>query len=69
MSIMISNYVDSEVIAVMILDTLHQALITHTGMCISLIPKRLNSVDMAIVVYTYTVTDWGNADQVQFVVW
>ena len=30
MFIMISNYF--EVIAVMILDTLHQALITHTGM-------------------------------------
>lgn len=33
MSIMILNYV--KVIAVMTLDTLHQALITHTGMYIS----------------------------------
>jgi len=68
MSIMISNYV--EVIAVIILDTFHQALITHTGMYISLIPTRLHSVDiMAIAVYTYTVTDWGNPVQLQFIVW
>ena len=67
MFIMISNYV--EVTAVMILDTLHQALITHTGMYPSLIPTRLQSVDMAILVYTYTVTDWGNPVQAQFIVW
>ena len=67
MSIMILNYV--EVTAVMILDTLHQALITHTGMYISLIPTRLHSVDLTIVVYTYTVTDWGNPVQLQFIVW
>jgi hypothetical protein len=42
MSIMILSCV--EVIAVMILDTLHQALITHTGMYISLIPMRLHGL-------------------------
>lgn len=67
MSIVISNYV--KVIAVMIFDTLHQALITHTGMYISLIPTCLQGVNMAIVVYTYTVTDWGNPERLEFIVW
>lgn len=54
----------------MVLDTLHQALITHTGAYISLIATLLDGIIlMAIAVYTYTVTDWGNPDQLQLVVW
>ncbi|KAF8879437.1 hypothetical protein CPB84DRAFT_1687940 [Gymnopilus junonius] len=36
--------------AVMIFDTIHQSLITHT-------------------VYTYTITNWGNADELGVIVW
>ena len=52
----------------MILDTVHQALITHTGEYISqsLLPE---DIDMVITVYTYTVTDWGNPAQLEFIVW
>lgn len=52
----------------MILDTVHQALITHTGEYISqsLLPE---DIDMVITVYTYTVTDWGNPAQLKFIVW
>ena len=58
-----------EVTAVVIFDTIHQALITHTGGCIAMIPTLLYSINMAIVVYTYTITDWGNPDQLQLIVW
>jgi len=43
-------YLQLSVTAVVIFDTIHQALITHT-------------------VYTYTITDWGNPDQLQLIVW
>ena len=58
-----------EVTAVVIFDTVHQALITHTGECIALIPRLLHGINKAIVVYTYTITDWGNPDQLQLIVW
>ena len=63
--IVVLSYV--EVTAVMILDTIHQAVITHTSrLYISRIPHCIN---MAIAVYTYTITDWGNPEQLQTIVW
>jgi hypothetical protein len=54
----------------MIFETIHQALITHTGVYISLFSKLLEGIDIAIAVYTYTVTNWGNSDDLEFkIVW
>ena len=53
----------------MFLDTIHQALITHTSVYTSLIATLLSDIDMTIAVYTYTVTDWGNPEQLALNVW
>lgn len=53
----------------MILDTLHQALITHTGVYICKSHGSLDGIDMQIAVYTYTVMDWGQPEQLKLIVW
>ena len=60
-----------EVTAVVIFDTVHQALITHTGGCILLWSPHscMHGINMEIAVYVYTITDWGNPDLLQLIVW
>ena len=54
----------------MVFDSIHQALITHAGVYNSLLAACLGDIDIAIAVYTYTVTDWGNSDDLEFrIVW
>ena len=35
----------------------------------ALIPTLLQGINMTIAVYTYTITEWGNPDQLQLIVW
>lgn len=51
----------------MILNILHQAVITHSGGYIYF--QLHDGIDMLIIVYTYTITDWGNTEQLQIVTW
>ena len=43
----------------MLTDTIHQALISHTGTEIPIL-SLMPFVDCSLTVYTYTITNWGN---------
>lgn len=51
----------------MFFDTVHQALITHTGMNSSVDPPETDI--LYFPVYTYTITNWGNTAELDKLVW
>jgi hypothetical protein len=54
----------------MFFDTVHQALITHTGMNSSVNVDLLENTDILYIsVYTYTITNWGNTAELNKLVW
>lgn len=56
-----------KVSAVMLFDTIHQALITHTGR--KPIPRYPKNLSLYTLVYTYTITNWGNPAELDKLVW
>ena len=53
----------------MFFDTVHQALITHTGMNTSADLDLPKTDILYIPVYTYTITNWGNTAELDKLVW
>ena len=41
----------------------------HGWVYIALISTLLQGINMAMAVYTYSITDWGNPEQLQMIVW
>lgn len=55
----------------MLFDTVHQCLITHTGIPATFPMETafLMCSTLFLLVYTYTVTNWGNPASLNRIVW
>jgi len=54
----------------MFFDTIHQALIMHTGMNTSVdLSATTADISTTSLVYTYTIINWGNPPELQKLVW
>ena len=58
-----------QVISAMIFDTVHQALISHTGMIYDRSSSLISLLRRCIPVYTYLVTYWSQPQMAATLVW
>ena len=68
-SITHSNNKSCQVGAVLFFDTVHQCLITHTGLSLVFLSCRDFFWRIPFPVYSYVVTNWGNPAYLEKLVW